>query len=323
MNTMQDPAAHLPDVARAAPSRQGGTLAWVGMSGIDLPLALPGDGTRQRAGNARVAAFVDLARADVRGIHMSRLYRELGQSLAAAPLAPPMLEQVLREFVASHREISQRALLKLRFDLLLLRPALLSDNAGWKRYPVALQAAFDAQQFTLELGLAVLYSSTCPSSAALARQSTAERFAREFAHDAAPDRERVGEWLASERGMAATPHAQRSRAEVRIRIALPQREFAFVALIDAIENALATPVQTAVKREDEREFARLNADNLMFCEDAARRVQSALDRIEFAHDYWLATSHFESLHPHDAVAVAVKGVAGGYDGLRGGLLEGL
>ena len=43
-----------------------------------------------------------------------------------------------------------------------------------------------------------------------------------------------------------------------------------------MEAALGTPVQTAVKREDEQAFARLNAANLMFCEDAARRVAAVL-----------------------------------------------
>ena len=49
-----------------------------------------------------------------------------------------------------------------------------------------------------------------------------------------------------------------------------------VELIDRVEQALGTPVQTAVKREDEQAFAALNARNLMFCEDAARRVAHAL-----------------------------------------------
>ena len=52
----------------------------------------------------------------------------------------------------------------------------------------------------------------------------------------------------------------------------------------------------------------------MFCEDAARRVQQALDADERIADFWLRASHYESLHPHNAVAVASKGVAGGYAG---------
>ena len=44
--------------------------------------------------------------------------------------------------------------------------------------------------------------------------------------------------------------------------------FPVTTLVDAVEETLATLVRTAVKHEDEQEFARLNAANLMFCEDA-------------------------------------------------------
>jgi GTP cyclohydrolase I len=85
-----------------------------------------------------------------------------------------------------------------------------------------------------------------------------------------------------------------------------------VALIDRIEGALKTPVQTAVKRADEQAFARLNGQNLMFCEDAARRMQRALDADDRIADFWVRASHYESLHPHNAIAIATKGVANGY-----------
>ena len=51
-------------------------------------------------------------------------------------------------------------------------------------------------------------------------------------------------------------------------------------LLETIESALATPVQTAVRREDEQEFARLNGENPMYCEDAVRRIRAALDAWE-------------------------------------------
>jgi GTP cyclohydrolase I len=59
-------------------------------------------------------------------------------------------------------------------------------------------------------------------------------------------------------------------------------------------------VQTAVKRVDEQAFARLNGENLMYVEDAVRRLQSAL------HPRFSAVNiqviHRESLHQHDAIA---------------------
>jgi GTP cyclohydrolase I len=120
-------------------------------------------------------------------------------------------------------------------------------------------------------------------------------------------------WLGSEQGICATPHSQRSIAEVRVRLA-PSFGFPIVALIDRIEDALKTPVQTAVKREDEQAFALLNGENLMFCEDAARRIRATLDQDEHIADFWIRATHEESLHPHDAVAVATKGIVGGFGG---------
>lgn len=92
----------------------------------------------------------------------------------------------------------------------------------------------------------------------------------------------------------------------------PGFDLPIVELIDAIEDALATPVQTAVKREDEQAFARLNGENPMFCEDAARRIRGVLDADERIADFHIRAAHHESLHAHDAVAVATKGVAGGF-----------
>jgi GTP cyclohydrolase I len=112
----------------------------------------------------------------------------------------------------------------------------------------------------------------------------------------------VRDWLASERGLAATPHAQRSRAEIRVHLKPAFDELPVTALIDAVEAALATPVQTAVKREDEQAFAELNAANLMFCEDAARRVAAALSADPRIARFEATVSHLESLHAHDAVA---------------------
>ena len=88
--------------------------------------------------------------------------------------------------------------------------------------------------------------------------------------------------------------------------------FPIIELIDEVENSLKTPVQATVKREDEQAFALLNGRNLMFCEDAGRRIQTALNKDERILDFWARCTHYESLHPHNAVSVITKGVKGGY-----------
>lgn len=305
----------MPDIASEAGASVAGRLDWVGMGEIDAPVAISTADGGVTSSAARVNAFVNLTDPDARGIHMSRLYLHVDRALAAEPVSPCSLRRLLGEFLASHQGLSDRAMLQLRFGHLLRRAALVSDNSGWKNYPVTITALLDRGEFTLELGVEVMYSSTCPCSAALARQLIQEKFQHDFAADTTLDHATVLAWLGSEQGICATPHSQRSRAQVRVKLAPSFRELPIVALIDRIEGALRTPVQTAVKRADEQAFARLNGENLMFCEDAARRMQAALDADERICDFQVRASHFESLHAHDAVAVATKGVAGGYSAL--------
>jgi GTP cyclohydrolase I len=281
------------------------------MDNIELPVSLAG----HAASAARVSAKVNLSRPDVRGIHMSRLYLHLDRALSEEPLSACMLRRLLKDFLDSHAELSDRAQLRIDFSLMLRRPALVSDNSGWKSYPAHVLASMVQNRFELEIGVEVGYSSTCPASAALARQLVQDNFASAFPAGQVPERETVLAWLGTEAAIDATPHSQRSQATVRVKIAPTFRELPFLDLVDLIEGALGTPLQTAVKREDEQAFARLNGRNLMFCEDAARRMQAVLDADERFADFEVRAAHLESLHPHDAVATASKGVPGGYGSL--------
>jgi GTP cyclohydrolase I len=299
MNTVADDQ-RLPDVATGPEPVAGGALDWVGMDGIELPVRCADGRGGTLTAPARVSVQVNLADPAARGIHMSRLYLALEKTLGGQALTPAGLCSLLRALVASHSGLASRARLRVEYSQLLRRPALVSDNAGWRAYPVTVEAQLLDDRFSVQLGCEVLYSSTCPASAALSRQINQQRFDEDFA-GAVPSQRAVREWLGSERGMAATPHAQRSTAQVTVRLAagfdLPVAE-----LVAMLERALATPVQTAVKREDEQAFAKLNAENLMFCEDAARRIRAALDTDPRIAGYRIRAAHHESLHPHDAVA---------------------
>ena len=315
MPASENVARAMPDVANDAAPAVAGVLDWVGMANIDVPVTLVVGEGRTAQSPARVSAHVNLKRPDVRGIHMSRLYLHLDRHLSAEPLTPASLRRCLRDFLESHAELSDRAWLRMRFDHFVRRPALASTNSGWRSYPVELHALLEGQRFEVELTLDVQYSSTCPASAALARQLVQDRFAADFPSDRALDRAEVHAWLGSTDGMVATPHAQRSTAQVSVKLA-SGTDLPITELIDALETALATPVQTAVKREDEQAFALANGQNLMFCEDAARRLRHVLDADRRITDWWLRAAHHESLHPHDAVAIATKGVPDGYTAKR-------
>ena len=311
MNAPDKSNVALPDVASTERAEAAAALSWVGMQGMVVPVETGLDPRRARISHARVDAWVNLPAGRARGIHMSRLYAQVEQVLTQDVLDVTGLHRLLEGFLDSHAELSDRARVHLAFDLLLKRDALLSTCSGWKAYPISIDARLAGARMSVELVCRVGYSSTCPASAALARQLIQQKFMQDFAARDL-DHADVHDWLGSEQGVCATPHGQRSEAEVRVRLTTAIESLPMVDLIDSIEHAVQTPLQTAVKRVDEQEFARLNGANLMFCEDAARRIHAALDDDLRYQDFAVRCEHFESLHPHDAVAVAVKGVAGGY-----------
>ncbi len=287
-------ALTLPDIAAQAPANPQ-TLDWVGMQGIALPINLAG----QRI-QAHADVGVSLDDGNARGIHMSRLYLAL-HALEHCELSTTTLRQLLNEFLDSHQGLSQQASITVRGEALLSRPALVSPLSGWKAYPFEVRARQDSWGFHVELQLEVAYSSTCPCSAALARQLIQQRFVEDFAGQPL-DPTQLLAWLGSPQGIVATPHSQRSTATLQVRLHSDSMELPLVALIDSAEQALGTAVQTAVKRADEQAFALANGQNLMFCEDAARRLHSALREQQAFSAFQLRVVHAESLHAHDAVA---------------------
>ena len=207
----------LPDVAFDAVALAR-PLDWVGMDGMALPIRLSVEAGQPMLVPATVDVAVNLHDPSARGIHMSRLYLQLQEGLANEALGAPSLRRLLDACITSQKGLATHARLRLHYEQLLLRKALLSDNAGWKRYPVEVDAELADGHLRLTLAFSIDYSSTCPASAALSRQANAQRFAEDFADLRPLSNEAVRDWLHSERGMAATPHAQRSRAQVRVEL---------------------------------------------------------------------------------------------------------
>jgi GTP cyclohydrolase IB len=301
----------MPDVARRELQLPEETLDWVGMSGINQPL-LVRDGDQARQVQAKVQIYVDLGDKLAKGIHMSRLYLILDEHAETRPLTAPGLKLLLRSMLESHRDLSTNAFVQFDFDYYLRRNALVSDNSGWNSYPVSIKGTLIEGEIVIEVKLAVQYSSTCPCSAALARQLIQQQFDADFGSSGEVSVTDVRAWLDSEQGIVATPHSQRSTAQVLFKLRNGVESFPITDIIDAVEGTLKTPVQTAVKREDEQEFALLNGQNLMFVEDAGRKLKQRFGQDERLTDFWVRVEHHESLHAHDAVGVFIKGVKDGY-----------
>lgn len=289
----------LPDISKIGPYNNYSSLNRVGMSGIETMVKVVEDEERKLP--AQVDVFVDLVDPKVRGIHMSRIYQILYKELPNHKLTPRLLQKVLKECVKSQQGISTQSTIRLSFTLPQIFPSLLSGHEGYRHYPIVWEGKYKIatksieENFTFYFSFQLLYSSTCPCSTALS-----EDFQR---------------WSKKFDGYLAIPHAQRSRADITIGLCNLSKWYGevgfMVPMIRKLEKAIKTPVQTAVKREDELEFARLNAKNQMFCEDAARILKMVLEKDAKINDYRIQVRHLESLHAHDAVAMIVKGIPDG------------
>ncbi|MFZ4404505.1 MAG: GTP cyclohydrolase FolE2 [Pseudobdellovibrionaceae bacterium] len=309
-------AKNLADVALNSKDDFLVPLDWVGMQSIEVPVRWQG-----MTIPAKVDAQVRLEQPQ-RGIHMSRLYMAVQKYLSENELSAVILQNLCADFLQTHADLSSQAKLKVRFELPLQKKALVSENQSWRQYPIEITVLQKKQKpVQVFVDFTVTYSSTCPASAALSRQLIQEQFLKDFVGGAvvsgagataaavsgapAISAEKIHEWLGSTLGIVATPHAQRSTARVKLQWLVDEaRDLDFMTCVQTwiflVEEALKTPVQGAVKRVDEQAFALLNGQNLMFCEDAARRLKKIFLEQTNIVDYVCEVQHLESLHPHNA-----------------------
>ena len=290
----------LPDVTTEHSTAQLPVIDSVGMQGIAIPLHVLGKRGERLASKATVDVTVSLDHPNAKGIHMSRLYSLLQRYLSNQDLHKSALVSLMNALIESQDELSNSAQLNLHFDLTVSRPALISRMSGYQSYPASLCVRRSPERYEAQLKLRVPYSSTCPCSASLSRKALSEVFVQQF-EGKGLSVEEMGAWLASKQASIATAHAQRSFADITLDLSdneIPD----FIGIIDLIENALGTPLQTAVKREDEQAFAKRNAENLMFVEDSVRRLHEALSTYYQATYFRVKVVHQESLHAHDAIA---------------------
>jgi GTP cyclohydrolase I len=293
----------LPDIASEEKAKIGGQLQWVGMSDIEMPLNISADVSIPTS-VARVRAEVSLDDEVSKGIHMSRLYLACDDTFSHQSVDYDVLQQLTQQFLHTHEGLSQNALIEVEGEALLRRDALVSNHSGWRSYPIKLSVVQCTKSgLSKYLSFQVTYSSTCPCSAALARTLIQDNFKQQFDQDHISKQD-ILEWLGSEQGINATPHSQRSSAVIKVKLNDNQKQVPLKHMIDMVENALQTAVQAAVKRADEQAFALRNGQNLMFCEDAARRIKQVLTKSKEVKQFHLRVTHHESLHPHDATAEA-------------------
>ena len=299
------------DIAKQTPFI-GGKIDEVGIESLEIPIRIPLENSSKTLSLlGTVKAMVSLDDPNLRGIHMSRIYLNLHDFLGRQTLSLHSLKKLLKELIKSQKGISKTAFLKIEWKWPVKRKALKSDSLeGWRYYPVYYSARLlKSGKIEFKAGLKITYSSTCPCSASLARALIQKKFQNDFSSskNKTINPSQVFHWLGRESSISATPHAQKSH--VFLDLILHEsfiKKFVLLNMISEVEKVLGTAVQTAVKKEDEQEFARLNSENLMFSEDAGRRVKNLLNCYSGIKDFSIYVKHFESLHPFEVACLITK-----------------
>jgi GTP cyclohydrolase I len=276
----------LPDMMEAVNAADGARvpIQQVGCANFRLPLKFRAANGKMHTLETSVTGTVSL-QAGLKGINMGRIMRSFYEHEEEV-----FTFDVLRRLLAKYQKKIDTfdARLKLAFSYPMVQLSLRSGLKGWQYYRVAYEATMDRNgKFRRIVEFDFVYSSTCPCSAELSEHARQTR------------------------GVFATPHAQRSKARVRVELA-PGRTLSLEDLQKHCANALKTETQVMVKREDEQAFAELNGAHIKFVEDAARLLYQELANDKRIADFQVACSHLESLHSHDAVSVICKGVKGGF-----------
>lgn len=217
---------------------------------------------------------------------MSRLHMTLSKYLNQ-PLKHKLIFQILSDLAGSQDE--KESFMSFDFKLPMSRTSPATNHA----YPLYYDCKFegsvtDYDQFSFFQGVRVQYASYCPCSAALSMDLKGK-------------------------GKKGFPHAQRSYADVVVKIDPPNYVW-LEDIIETVESNIATLPYPIIKRPDEQEIARIAAENPMFVEDAIRLISLSLFHKKDYVDWIVKCTHEESIHTSEAIAMNWKGVPGGFDG---------
>jgi len=279
----------MPDLAEGDIKGSAVGIQKVGISNFHLPLKIQTKDWDIQELEASIVGSVSLDGVK-KGINMSRIIRTFYEHRDET-FNIDRLGEVLKHYQTNLGSYDADIMITFRYRM--WQEALRSTdkegnkNGGWQYYNISLEWSINREgTFTKKVHFDYVYSSTCPCSTELSLHAMEER------------------------QQMATPHSQRSVMRASIEF---EGFLWFEDIHSLMTRALVTETQVFVKREDEQAFAELNAANTKFVEDAVRLVHEEFDSNELINDFKLVASHNESLHSHDAIAVLVKGIEGGFD----------
>lgn len=277
---------NLPDIQHSTKPIHENYINQVGVENVKVPIILETYFNKKHELIANVEMTTDL-RKDIKGISMSMLLRSLIKYLDN-PLKHNVIKKILMEFKTAVETDSNHSMLKMDFELPIIKKAPISGLEFPQYYKCSFIGKLDYDVYQFYEKVQVQYQSYCPCSASLCDDLNSK----------------------NQKGF---PHAQRSFCDLLVEI----KEDCVVWLEDLIylvERSVKNKVYPLLRRMDEQEVARIAAENPMFVEDSIRAIINSIEKDSAIHDWIIKCYHEESLHKNDAIAKAWKGIKNGFSG---------
>lgn len=256
------------DIQKTLDTRQV-ALEQVGVCDLKYPITV----LDRTHGTQQTVATVSLSVAlppEVKGTHMSRFIAVMNEHRGKITMKaiPSILADLKLKLEASAAQVS------MTFPYFIEKAAPVSGHKGYIDCQVTFtgESGLKGQRFSIHVKVAV--ASLCPCSKAISDYGA---------------------------------HNQRGEVSINVELAEQEGRLAKVwieELYEIAESAASAPLYPLLKRTDERFVTMQAYENPAFVEDIARNVALALRNDPRLKSYEIKVTNFESIHAHNAFAVA-------------------
>jgi len=254
----------------AESDKRGILLDEVGISDFKLPIKVSVDDTSLFQNTvANIEVSVDLP-ADKRGIHMSRIVKEINK-LSENTLNVPLLLNISKSLLKLQN--SFESTIFIEFPIFLEKISPISNIKSKMNYLCYYKLISSKKREILKNTRTAIFKSVkvpvtllCPCSKAISKNN-----------------------------------AHNQRCEVLISV-ISYPELSFLELIQMAESSASAPIYSFLKREDEKFVTEFSYENPKFVEDLVRNIALKLNCNETVRWYKISAKSFESIHSHNVIA---------------------
>ena len=236
----------------------------VGIKDIDLPLTIQRKNNTDQIVSAKVKAAVSLPR-NYKGTHMSRFVEVLNEWEHKNLLGVDIkgcLEKIIKNLHA------QSGILEFKFKYFINKKAPVTKLSAPMCYECSFRGKIEDDNYKFILGVKVPVTTLCPCSKEI-----------------------------SDYG------AHNQRAIISVKISYPETEHIWIEdLIELIESCASCPLDSILKRQDEKYVTEHAWENPRFVEDVLREVVIKLRKEPKITEFEVDCEAFESIHNHSAWA---------------------